>query len=107
MDPALEHADLDPPSPPPVLRRGLPIAIVAHVLLAVALAWGLQWKRQPDPAMAAIPLPPVTAAAPSTATMGGPPAAAAPSQQGAAPPPSTRASGSSAAPSRSRAATKP
>lgn len=76
MDPALEHSDLDPPPPPPVMWRGLPVAIVAHVLLAVALAWGVQWKRQPDPSMAAIPLPPpVTATAPSTATMGAAPSA--------------------------------
>ena len=86
MDPAIENSDLDPPPSPSVVWKGLPVAIVAHVLLAVALAWGVQWKRQPDPSMAAIPLPPVTAAAPSTNTMGAPPApqpqapAAAPSQ---------------------------
>ena len=83
MDPALENLDLDPPPSPPVLWRGLPVAIVAHVLLAVALAWGVQWKRQPDPSMAAIPLPPpTTAAAPSTATMG-----AGPSTQSTSPSP--------------------
>lgn len=75
MDPAIENSDLDPPPSPSILWRGLPVAIVAHVLLAVALAWGVQWKRQPDPSMAAIPLPQVTATAPSTATMGAAPAA--------------------------------
>ncbi|KQT13030.1 lysozyme inhibitor LprI family protein [Ramlibacter sp. Leaf400] len=86
MDPAIENLDLGPPPSPPILSRGLPVAVVAHVLLAVALAWGVQWKRQPDPAMAAIPLPPVTAAAPSTATMGAGPAAAVPAQPAAAAP---------------------
>jgi uncharacterized protein YecT (DUF1311 family) len=62
-----------------LLLRGLPVAVVAHVLLAVALAWGVQWKRQPDP-QAVIPLPPVTATAPSTATMGAGPAPASPPQ---------------------------
>ncbi len=87
MDPAIENSDLDPPPSPSVVWKGLPVAIVAHVLLAVALAWGVQWKRQPDPSMAAIPLPPVTAGAPSTSTMGAPPApqpqapAAAPEQK--------------------------
>jgi hypothetical protein len=74
MDPAIENSDLDPPPSPSVVWKGLPVAIVAHVLLVMALASGVQWKRQPDPAMAAIPLPPVTAAAPSTATMGAAPA---------------------------------
>lgn len=84
MDPAIENSDLDPPPSPSILWRGLPVAIVAHVLLAVALAWGVQWKRQPDPSMAAIPLPPVTATAPSTATMGAPAAPPAQAQQPAA-----------------------
>jgi hypothetical protein len=75
MDPAIENSDLDPPPSPSVLWKGLPVAIVAHVLLAVALAWGVQWKRHPDASMAAIPLPPVTATASSTATMGAAPAA--------------------------------
>ena len=76
MDPAIENSDLDPPPSPSVVWKGLPVAIVAHVLLVMALASGVQWKRQPDPSMAAIPLPPVTAAAPSTATMGAAPAPA-------------------------------
>ena len=81
MDPAIENSDLDPPPSPSVVWKGLPVAIVAHVLLVLALASGVQWKRQPDPAMAAIPLPPVTAAAPSTATMGAAPAPSTPPAQ--------------------------
>lgn len=75
MDPAIERQDLAPPPSPPIVSRGLPVAVLAHVLLAVALAFGVQWKRQPD-ARAVVPLPPVTAEAPrdapATATMGGP-----------------------------------
>ncbi|TFZ07037.1 hypothetical protein EZ313_10590 [Ramlibacter henchirensis] len=113
MDPAIENTDLGPPPAPPILRRGLPVAIVAHVLLGVALAFGLQWKRQPDPAAAAVPLPPVTAAAPSTATMGAGPA---PSQPPAAvqqqplqqqPPPSRVAAPVSQAPAPAPAARAP
>src|SRR5690349_3653332 len=76
MDPAIQNSDLDPPRTPSVVWKGLPVAILAHVLLVVALAWGVHWKRQPDPSMAAIPLPPVAAAGPSTAVMGAPPAPA-------------------------------
>ena len=68
MDPAIENSDLDPPPSPSVVWKGLPVAIVAHVLLAVALAWGVQWKRQPDPSMAAIPLPPSPAKTPRETT---------------------------------------
>jgi hypothetical protein len=91
MDPALEHQDLGPPRPSRVVMRGLPVAIVAHVLFAFALGWGVQWKRQPDPAMAAVPLPPVTAGAPAnaTASMGAGPAPQQPANAAAAtaPPP--------------------
>jgi len=104
MDPAIENSDLDPPPSPSVVWKGLPVAIVAHVLLAVALAWGVQWKRQPDPSMAAIPLPPVTAAAPSTNTMGAPPAP--PPQEAAAEPAKTPRETTAARP-RSRPATGP
>ena len=104
MDPAIENSDLDPPPSPSVVWKGLPVAIVAHVLLAVALAWGVQWKRQPDPSMAAIPLPPVTAAAPSTSTMGAPPA---PQPQEPAAEPSKRPRETPAARPRNRPATGP
>ncbi len=80
MDPTLDHQDFDPPERQRVILRGLPVAIVAHVLFVVALAWSLDWKRQPDPATAAIPLPPPPTAAaaspapaPDTAVMGAPP----------------------------------
>ena len=79
MDPALEQQDFSPPRQRRVILRGMPIAIVAHVLFVLALAWGLDWKRQPDPAMAAIPLPPPAAApADPTQAMGAPPAPPAP-----------------------------
>ncbi len=74
MDPALEQQDFSPPRQRRVILRGLPIAIVAHVLFVLALAWSLDWKRE-DPAMAAIPLPPPAAAsADPTQSMGAPPA---------------------------------
>ena len=104
MDPAIENTDLDPPPSPSVVWKGLPVAIVAHVLLVIALASGVQWKRQPDPAMAAIPLPPVTAAAPSTASMGAGPAPSAETpapvvSRQAAPPPQRTAPAERVAPS--------
>lgn len=74
MDPALEQQDFSPPRQRRVILRGLPIAIVAHVLFVLALAWSLDWKRE-DPAMAAIPLPPPAgASADPTQSMGAPPA---------------------------------
>ncbi|WP_332813119.1 hypothetical protein [Ramlibacter sp.] len=76
MDPAVEQQDFSPPRPRRVILRGLPVAIVAHVLFVLALAWTLDWKRQPDPSMAAIPLPPPAAApADPTRAMGAPPPA--------------------------------
>lgn len=74
MDPTLDHQDLDPPRRQREILRGLPVAIVAHLLFVLALALSLDWKREPDPAAAAVPLPPATAAAPDTAAMGAPPA---------------------------------
>jgi hypothetical protein len=86
MDPSIESKDLGPPPPPPILSRGLPVAVFAHILLGVALAFGVQWKREADPS-ASIPLPPVTATAaptaPSTSTMGAGPAATPPAPEAA------------------------
>lgn len=87
MEPAIEQANLDPPRPSRILSRGLPVAVIAHVLFAVALAWGVSWKRQSD-ATAALPLPDTTSAAPATSAMGSGPspatsAAPAPSQPAA------------------------
>ncbi|TFY98327.1 hypothetical protein [Ramlibacter humi] len=77
MDSAIENANLDPPPPRHILLRGLPIAVLAHVGLAVALTWGVQWRRLPDVAHAPVPLPPVAAETDtSTSTMGAPPAPA-------------------------------
>lgn len=88
MDPAIEHVNLDPPRPPSILLRGLPVAVLAHVGLAVALAWGVQWRRLPDLAHAPVPLPPVAQEADAgTNAMGAPPAPAAQPEQR---PPATR-----------------
>ena len=39
-----ERSEFDPP-PPGGLRRALGWAILAHVLLILALTWGLRWKK--------------------------------------------------------------
>lgn len=83
MDPAIEQQDFDPPRERRLLLRGLPVAIVANVLLVLALAASLDWKRAPDPASAAIPLPPPSQVPPSvsdTAVMGAGAPAERPSQ---------------------------
>lgn len=97
MDPVIEHADLDPPRPRGILSRGLPVAVLAHVLLAVALAWGVAWKWQGDP-LATLPSPATTAGAPSTSAMGSGPA---PSPAG------TRATPPADPPAQARATARP
>jgi hypothetical protein len=74
MHPAIENANLEPPEPGFVWVRGLPFAVIAHVALAVALTWGVQWKSQPD-ALSTIPL------SPDTGAMGAAPAPAEPDQR--------------------------
>ncbi|WBY00374.1 hypothetical protein PE066_12915 [Ramlibacter tataouinensis] len=92
MDPELEQQDFAPPPERRLLLRGLPVAIVANVLLILALAASLDWKRAPDPSLAAIPLPPPAATpAEPTQAMGAPPAP--PAAEAAAarrPPPRSR-----------------
>ncbi|MBX9835085.1 MAG: protein TolA, partial [Burkholderiaceae bacterium] len=44
------HPDRDqfaPPKPPARLRAGV-LAVLAHVLLVVALTWGVNWKTSTD-----------------------------------------------------------
>lgn len=48
MDPFIANLNLAPPRQR-VYLRGLVPALLAHALLGVALASGLQWKRTPDP----------------------------------------------------------
>jgi colicin import membrane protein len=47
------HPDRDPLRPPPApgLGRGFSFAIAAHVLLVVALSFGVSWRSTPVPAM--------------------------------------------------------
>ena len=42
-----ERAEFDPP-PPGGMRRALTWAVLAHVLLILALTWGLRWKTDSD-----------------------------------------------------------
>lgn len=48
MDPFIANLDLSPPRQR-VSLRGIVPALVAHALLGLALASGVQWKRTPDP----------------------------------------------------------
>lgn len=102
MDPALAHADLAPPRQR-VFARGLLPALVAHVLLGVALASGVNWKRTPDlDRIVSVPglnAPVAEAPSPDTATMGGPPAA----ESGGSRAPASRAAPDARPPSRSAA----
>ncbi|MBC7436933.1 MAG: protein TolA, partial [Bdellovibrionales bacterium] len=36
------------PPPPPGVLRAFGIAVVAHLLLLLALTWGVNWKRDTD-----------------------------------------------------------
>lgn len=49
------HPDRDPLRPPPApgLGRGFSLAIVAHVLLVMALSFGVSWRSTPMPALEA------------------------------------------------------
>lgn len=87
MDPFVANLNLSPPRQR-VYLRGIVPALLAHALLGVALASGVQWKRTPDPARtvavpglqvpagsAATPvaaLPPSIAAVPAGIEPGGP-----------------------------------
>ena len=43
----LIRSEFDPP-PPGGMRRAFVLAVLAHVLLILALAWGLRWKKDAD-----------------------------------------------------------
>jgi type IV secretory pathway TrbL component len=73
MDPVLANLNLSPPKQR-VFARGLLPALVAHVLLAVALAANVNWKRTPDPSKV-VAVPGVNTPD-STATAGGEPGTA-------------------------------
>lgn len=47
MPAATERLEFTPP-PQPGLLRGLVLAVIAHVLLMLALTWGVSWKRESD-----------------------------------------------------------
>ncbi|MDH0866698.1 cell envelope integrity protein TolA [Mitsuaria sp. GD03876] len=49
------HPDRDPLRPPPApgLGRGFSLAVAAHVLLVVALSFGVSWRSTPVPALEA------------------------------------------------------
>lgn len=44
---ALERAEFDPP-PPGGFGRSFALALLAHLLLILALTWGLQWNKDPQ-----------------------------------------------------------
>ena len=46
MPASLDRLQFAPP-PPPGMLRALSVAVVAHVLLMLALGWGVNWKRDP------------------------------------------------------------
>lgn len=82
---ALARSEFDPP-PPGGMGRALGLAVLAHVLLVLALAWGLRWKKDANASLeaelwAAVPAP--AAPAPRVA----PPEPPAPPPATAKPPP--------------------
>jgi len=92
MDPVIAHADLDPPRQP-VVGRGLLPALIAHVLLGMALAASVNWKRTPDPTQV-VAVPGLNA----PATGESPVAMTQPVGTGATPRPETHAAAGPAAP---------
>lgn len=46
MPAALDRLQFAPP-PPPGMLRALGLAVAAHLLLLLALGWGVNWKREP------------------------------------------------------------
>jgi hypothetical protein len=104
MDPAIANQDFDPPRQR-ILSPGLVPAVLIHLLLAIALAWGVNWKFGDERPSLSLPVPfwrtatsppappRVPAADPDdTRSMGGPgypPAANETARMGAAPAPST------------------
>ncbi|MBS0500919.1 MAG: cell envelope integrity protein TolA, partial [Proteobacteria bacterium] len=45
-----QRTEFEPP-PPGGMRRALVLAVLAHVLLILALTWGLRWKTANDEAV--------------------------------------------------------
>lgn len=82
MDPELANLNLDPPTQPSALRRGLVPALLVNAVFFVALGLSLQWNRDsPGDTLAARGGPaadtrPAGDAAADTRTMGGAPAIA-------------------------------
>ena len=44
MNAAVLERDMFAPRQPPGMRSGLALAVLAHVLLIIALAWSVNWK---------------------------------------------------------------
>ena len=93
MDPELANLNLDPPSQPSPLRRGLLPALLVHAVFFLALALSVQWHDGAGNELASAPdthtmgAPPVGApAATSPATTPAPGADVAPAETQAAPP---------------------
>ncbi len=85
MDAAAERLEFAPPAEPAAVR-GFVIAVVAHLLLAAALTWGINWKKDVEevaaeaelwsavPSVAAPPAPaPMPVAPPPPAPVQAPP----------------------------------
>ncbi len=103
MDASADRPEFEPP-PQPALIGGLVLAVLAHLMLAAALAWGVRWQRQvenvqveaelwatlPQPAaqMEEPPAPPPPAPAPVVAPAPPPP----PAVKAETPPPPPRPS---------------
>ena len=101
MDPQLANLNLDPPSQPSPLRRGLLPALLVHAVFFLALALGVQWRDGAGDELAS---------APDTRTMGGPPASTPASTMGApaaTSPATTPAPGTDVAPAATQAIPPP
>lgn len=85
MDPFIANLDLAPPRQRVSLRGVVP-ALVAHALLGIALASGVQWKRTPDPSRT-VSVPGLQVPADSAVAIRSPPA---PASHPAAPSPSAQ-----------------
>lgn len=85
-----DRLDLTPP-PPPGLLRGMGLAVAAHVLLILALTYGLRWNRDAQPATAEAELWSATSQQAAPVPAPPPPVVVAPPPQPQPQPPVVRA----------------
>jgi colicin import membrane protein len=88
MDAAAERLEFAPPAPPG-LGKAMVLAVAAHLLLALALTWGITWKHEAQTLSAEAELwaPQVQQAAPPPPPPPPPAPVVAPAPPGVAPPP--------------------